>query len=290
MTVPIFYYIESMKKIIQEPLFHFLAIGMLLFIVYGLINTEESKDEIIIDTNLVSELSAKWQSKRDRQPNLLELRGMVDEYITQEVLYREALAMNLDHNDEIVKRRLAQKMEFISDQLAESLQPSEEMLKEFHNLHREQYKKPAIYTLQQVYFNTNKNENAYENALAALRTNDPSSQGDRISLPSTITETMADKIARNFGSSFIIALDSLPLNTWKGPIRSGLGIHLVNISKKTPGGYFSYDEISNKVNIDYNFEASKNFKKELVTTLLEKYAITFDLEDASLNEELNEKF
>ena len=112
-----------MKRIISEPLFQFLTIGALLFFVYGLINTEESRNEIVVDTNLINELVAKWELKRNRQPSLQELKGLVNQYIEQEVLYREALAMNLDHNDEIVKRRLAQKMEFLSDGLAELLQP-----------------------------------------------------------------------------------------------------------------------------------------------------------------------
>ena len=93
-----------MKKILKEPLIHFLLIGALLFLVYGMVNTEKDETEIAIDDNLINELAAKWELKRSRQPTLAEINGMVEKYIEQEILYREALAMNLDHNDEIDRR------------------------------------------------------------------------------------------------------------------------------------------------------------------------------------------
>ena len=93
-----------MKRIIKEPLFQFLLIGLGLFLFYNLVNTEEAENEIVIDTFLINELAAKWKMKRTREPSLQEIKGLVESYIEQEVLYREALAMNLDHNDEIIKR------------------------------------------------------------------------------------------------------------------------------------------------------------------------------------------
>jgi hypothetical protein len=121
-----------MKRILKEPFIHFLLIGGLLFLLYGMLNKERDESEIVIDDNLVNELVAKWELKRNRQPTFEELENLIDEYIQQEVLYKEALVMKLDHNDEIVKRRLAQKMEFISDGLTESLQPTKEMLMAYY--------------------------------------------------------------------------------------------------------------------------------------------------------------
>ena len=158
-----------MKKILKEPLVQFLTIGALLFFVYGLINTEELRNEIVVDTNLINEFVAKWELKRNRQPSLQELKGLVNQYIEREELYREALAMNLDHNDEIVKRRLAQKMEFISDALAETLQPTEEMLVTYYEEHKENYIKSPIYTMQQVYFSEEKRGNVFEDVKSALK-------------------------------------------------------------------------------------------------------------------------
>ncbi len=279
-----------MKKILKEPLVQFLTIGALLFFMYGLINTEESRNEIVVDTNLINELAAKWELKRNRQPSLQELKGLVNQYIEQEVLYREALAMNLDHNDEIVKRRLAQKMEFLSDGLAESLQPTEEMLVTYYNEHKENYKRSPIYTMQQVYFSEEKRVNVFEDAKSALKSENPEELGDNISLSSQYTTVSALKIARDYGSAFATALDSLPIGEWTGPIYSGFGVHIIFITEKKPSSYFTFNEVAAKVNVDYNYEASNNFKKELIASLLKNYTININLDDSELKKELNEKY
>jgi len=279
-----------MKRIIREPLFQFLTIGALLFFLYGLISTEKSRNEIVVDTNLINELAAKWELKRNRQPSLQELKGLVKQYIEQEVLYREALAMNLDHNDEIVKRRLAQKMEFLSDGLAESLQPTEEMLITYYEENRENYKKLPIYTLEQVYFSEVKRVNVFEDAKSALKSENPEELGDNISLSSQYKNISALRIARDYGSAFATALDSLPIGEWTGPIYSGFGIHIIYIKEKKPAGYFTYNEVAAKVNVDYNYEASNNFKKELIASLLKNYTININLDDNTLKKELNEKY
>jgi hypothetical protein len=279
-----------MKKILKEPLVQFLTIGALLFFMYGLINTEESRNEIVVDTNLINELAAKWELKRNRQPSLQELKGLVNQYIEQEVLYREALAMNLDHNDEIVKRRLAQKMEFLSDGLAESLQPTEEMLVTYYEENKENYKKSPIYTMQQVYFSEEKRVNVFEDAKSALKSENPEELGDNISLSSQYTTVSALKIARDYGSAFATALDSLPIGEWTGPIYSGFGVHIIFITEKKPSSYFTFNEVAAKVNVDYNYEASNNFKKELIASLLKNYTININLDDSELKKELNEKY
>jgi hypothetical protein len=279
-----------MKKILKEPLVHFLLIGAFLFLVYGLVNTEQKGNEILIDDNIISELAAKWELKRNRQPSLEELKGLVEKYVEQEVLYQEALAMNLGHNDEIVKRRLAQKMEFISDGFAESLQPNEEMLIDYYEENKESYKKPSVYTLQQAYFSTDNRTNALEDAKNALITKNPEALGDHTSLPLKYTKTDAINISRDLGSEFSTALESLPTGEWSGPIVSGLGIHLVYISERKPAGYFTFNEVAEKVNVDYNYKASNDFKKELIISLLKNYTINIKLDDEELKRELNEKF
>ena len=248
------------------------------------------RNEIVVDTNLINELVAKWELKRNRQPSLQELKGLVNQYIEQEVLYREALAMNLDHNDEIVKRRLAQKMGFISDALAETLQPTEEMLVTYYEVHKEDYIKSPIYTMQQVYFSEEKRDNVFEDAKSALKSENPEELGDNISLSSQYTKESALKIARDYGSAFATALDSLPIGEWTGPIYSGFGVHIIFISEKKPAGYFTFNEVAEKVNVDYNYEASNEFKKELITSLLKNYTININLDDNALKKELNEKY
>lgn len=279
-----------MKKILKEPLLHFLLIGAALFLIYGSLNNENSEKEIVIDDNLINELSAKWQLKRNRNPSLNELKGLVDQFIEQEVLYREALAMNLDKNDEIVKRRLAQKMEFISDGMAETLQPTRDMLVAYYEEHIEDYKKSSVLTMEQVYFNEDKRSNALEDAKKALRSASPKELGDHISLSSQYTDVSADKIARDYGSAFAGILDSLPVAQWTGPVYSGFGIHIVYISERENAGYYSFEEVAEKVNVDYNYKASNDFKTELITALLKNYLVHFEIENKELKDALNEAF
>ena len=92
------------------------------------------------------------------------------------------------------------------------------------------------------------------------------------------------------GSDFVESLDSIPINKWAGPLVSGYGIHLVKISNKEASRNYSYDEVSDKVLVNYNYETSKDFKEELIVTLLKNYTVRFELEDVTLKKELDEKF
>ncbi|MCK5138672.1 MAG: peptidyl-prolyl cis-trans isomerase, partial [Thermodesulfovibrionia bacterium] len=120
-----------MKKWYKEPLFHFLIIGALIFVVFSILNKEEdtvSGNKIVVSTAEIERLSDNWSKKWNRPPTETELRGLVDSYIKEEVYYREALALGLDQNDTILRRRLMQKMEFLSNDLAELNQPDEAAL------------------------------------------------------------------------------------------------------------------------------------------------------------------
>jgi hypothetical protein len=279
-----------MKRILKEPFIHFLLIGGLLFLLYGMLNTERDESEIVIDENLVNELVAKWELQRNRQPTLEELENLIDEYIQQEVLYKEALVMKLDHNDEIVKRRLAQKMEFISDGLTESLQPTKEMLMAYYEKNKSNYKKDPSYTFRQVYFSADERNNALADATNALVSKSPKTLGDELLLPGEYTHASSYQIANDLGSAFAQRLDSLEVGQWTGPITSSYGVHIVFIKEKKGGGYYTFEEVGEKVTVDYNFDASNDFKEELITSLLKNYTVVIDVADVNLKNELNEKF
>lgn len=273
-----------MKKIAKEPLIHFLLIGAFLFLIYSVSKGRIAKDEIIIDNAVLNDLSAKWEMQWKREPNSQELVKLVGLYINQEVLYKEALAMNLDHNDEIIKRRLAKKMEFISDDLAESLQPSEKKLSTYYEENRENYARPPIYTFSQLFFKD------YAKAVLASTSDSPQDLSDKLSMPSTYNNVDQLKISIDFGKSFASSLDTLETNKWAGPIKSGYGNHLVFINEKRASGYYKFEEVANKVLLDYNFFASEEFKMELISTLLKNYELSFELEDDSLKEKLIEAY
>ena len=117
-----------MKKWFKEPLVHFLVIGAMIFVVFSVVNTEESTmdgNTIVVSAGDIARLSGNWSQKWNRPPTETELQGLIDSYIKEEVYYREALALGLDQNDTILRRRLMQKMEFLSNDLADLSNPDE---------------------------------------------------------------------------------------------------------------------------------------------------------------------
>ena len=114
-------------------------IGVALFFLYSIVGTNEIDNKIIINQYDLNEIVAKWNLQWQRDPTPQELKGLLDNYIKEEIYYREALAMNLDHNDEIIRRRLAQKMKFLSQDLAESSDPTNDLLQTFLDQNQEKY-------------------------------------------------------------------------------------------------------------------------------------------------------
>ena len=261
-------------KYLKEPLFHFIVIGALLFLLYSLLNPVQEENEIIIDDGLINEIVAKWELQRNRKPTLEELSGLVNEFVEQEVLYQEALEMNLDHNDG----------------LAESLQPTEDMLIKYFETNKDNYSKDPVYTMSHVYFSQNKRSDAYGDAENALKLVSMEGLGDPISLPNTYTNASAFAISRDYGRSFAESLDTLEIGKWSEPITSGLGVHLVFIKEKKAAGPYTFEEVKDKVIVDYNFEVSNDFKKELISTLLKDYKINVDIESKKLKKVLDEKY
>ncbi len=198
--------------------------------------------------------------------------------------------MKLDHNDEIVKRRLAQKMEFISDGLAESLQPTKEMLMAYYEKNKSNYKKDPSYTLRQVYFDADERKNALADAMNAMVSKSPETLGDELLFPGEYVEASSYQIANDLGSASAQRLDSLAVGQWTGPIHSSYGVHIVFIEEKKEAGYYTFEEVGEKVTVDYNFDASKDFKDELIASLLKNYSVVIDVADMKLKNELNEKF
>jgi hypothetical protein len=124
----------------------------------------------------------------------------------------------------------------------------------------------------------------------ALISKSPETLGDQLSLPNEYIETSSYQIARDYGAVFTKSLDSLELGKWTGPIHSGFGVHIVFIENKEEAGFYTYKEVVEKVNVDYNFDATNDFKAELITTLLKNYKVIIDVADVNLKKGLDEKF
>ncbi|WP_338733551.1 peptidylprolyl isomerase [Mangrovimonas cancribranchiae] len=269
-----------MKKLLKEPLLHFFVLGALLFAIYNLVNKSTDEEEIIVDNADIEHMAELWRMQWQRPPTAEELEGLIDKYISQEVLYREALKMNLDHNDEIVKRRLAQKMEFLGQDLTGLVAPaSEENLKAFFNKHKDKYATPYKYSLYQVVFTSDNHANPTKKAKAVLKDFSSTSplemktQGDHFPLDFALTDTDAFYLNREFGEQFTKQLETLTTGQWVGPVSSGFGKHLVYIESKTEPTTPDFKDVKSVVKRDYEYKMEQESQETILKTLKNNYKV-----------------
>ena len=281
-----------MKEWIREPLLHFLLVGAVLFILYDLQNEGYNNDEdnhIVITKGSIDRLISLWEKKRQRLPTQAELQDMIEQQIHEEVMVREALAMGLDKNDTIVRKRLAQKIEFISSDIADMAEPSDEELLKFLNAHSEKFETPATLSFEHIYFDSDKRKAQAElNALEFLDklkqteiTIDTHMAGDPFMMGQQYEKITEFGVSRIFGQNFAIELFMLNTGDWQGPVISSYGAHLVRISNKKPTQAVSLNTIKDKVRYEWQAEQRQSMNKTFYGNLRQRYDIV--IESASEN-------
>lgn len=237
----------------RQPLVHFLVAGAAIFALNELRDPPEpaGSNRIVVTVAAVERMAGLWQKTWGRPPSEAELQALVRDYIKEEIYYREALRLGLDVNDTVIRRRLRQKMEFMTDTDAEALDPDKATLQAFYEQNADRYSKSPVFDFEQIYFSA-ENADRIAPAIKALRSGTGSqSLGDPISLPAAMTTADESAIARTFGSAFYAGLQSLELDAWSGPVTSGFGQHLVKISRKEPARRLTLDEALRAVENDW---------------------------------------
>ena len=165
-------------------------------------------------------------------PTEEELKGLVDDFILEEIYYRQAVAMGIDRDDTVIRRRLRQKFEFLTDDIAGAATPSDEELSTYLAANADAFRRDTTYTFEQVYINPDRSGSELESYVASLLTALGAGEtvaGDSGLLPTFFNEILRRVVDGNFGSDFSTSLDLLPLGDWQGPIESGLGLHLIRM-------------------------------------------------------------
>jgi hypothetical protein len=272
-----------MKKVYKEPLLHFLIIGAMIFVLFSIVNQEEdtvSGNKIVVTAAEIERLSDNWSKKWNRPPTETELQGLVESYIREEVYYREALALGLDRNDTVLRRRLMQKMEFLSNDLAELSTPDESALNQFFLDNQEKYKLPARVSFTHIYFSTDKRgAKAFEdaqNVLSELKVLRAHERGDSFMLQYDFVQETPFEVARLFGKGFAEKLFKSEINAWQGPIESGYGLHLVRISAKIDSRMPELASVIDKVRTDWMFEQRQKTNKEIYERFKDRYEIVVE--------------
>jgi len=244
-----------MKRLLREPLLHFLLIGAVLFGVYHHVQpTHEavaSSKQIQLSLDDLAQMALLFQSQWKREPTAPELERLMETRVQTEVLYREALAMGLDKDDEIVKRRMAQKMQFLAEDTAPR-EPTTAELKSWYANNSDKFAMPTRVSFRHLYFSPDRRAaHARDDGVKALaqlagQTEDakfPGSFADPFMFQEYYRDRGTDFLGKEFGPQFALAVAKLPIGSWQGPIESGFGWHLVFVDNAIPGHVPDFEEV-----------------------------------------------
>jgi len=223
-----------LRRLLKEPLLHFLALGGLIFLVFAALdNRQEADAELIVVTReRIDQLAVAYQSVWKRMPTTEELDTLIEAYIQEEVYYREALALGLDRNDTVVRRRLKQKLEFISDTGADLLEPAKGELEAYFAANEAAYRRPPQLAFEQIYLGENPDPNGVARSLRALQSDpqaDSTPFAKRTLLPARHALAPPSAINGVFGQGFFARLRDFAPGVWSGPVASGYGLHFVRV-------------------------------------------------------------
>jgi hypothetical protein len=274
-----------MKRLLKEPLLHFALLGAALFAAHGWMRPDSAAgaEEIVVSTGQVEHLAIGFSRTWQRPPTFDELKGLVDDYVKEEILGREAIALGLDRNDTVIRRRLRQKMEFVAEDLAVMAEPSEAELETYLSAHPDDFLEDSRTSFRHVFLREDRGERLESDAaelLAQLRRAGPEADvsmlGDGLLLPGEFTLERQQGVAAQFGSEFAEALDEIAVGAWAGPLRSAYGLHLVLVSERGGGLLPALDEVRDAVRRELMAERRERMNQQLVEDLLQKYQVTVE--------------
>ncbi len=276
----------TVRKLVREPLFHFLLLGAVIFLGYGFWsrNKVAKPAEIIVTQgaieNLVTGFTRTWQ----RPPDESEVQGLLRDYVRQEVAYREAIALGLDRDDMVVRRRLQQKLEFLASEVTERAEPSDKDLQDFLQANMEAFKSEPRFSFRQIYFNpqlhgSNTHQDAAtlrDNLQRAGRRGDTANLGDPFLLEHSFDDLSLSDVKKIFGGGFASKLSSLQTAEWEGPIDSGFGTHLVFLLQRSEGRIPSLAEARDQVKREWMEAKRQEAKDKFYQALTGRYTVRME--------------
>ncbi|WP_164660990.1 peptidyl-prolyl cis-trans isomerase [Tropicibacter sp. Alg240-R139] len=273
-----------MRRILREPIVHFglLAIGLFIYFQAVAEPEPEAVDDGVIEIStaearlLVEQYSQAW----NRPPTREELDGLIQARIREEVLVREALALGLDNGDGVIRNRLRQKMQFLTDSAAQALTPQTQVLQAHLEANADRFERSGTLAFEQVMLGSNPTEGDVKSALSALRDGaEPLSMGTASMLPTEVPASAPVQIDGGFGRGFSKALMELPVGEWSGPVRSGFGIHLIRVSAAEPPRLPDLTEVEDKVLFDWRREQANALSAAQFKALLTAYEVETPSDD-----------
>jgi hypothetical protein len=270
----------------KEPLVHFLLLGAGLFLLFQLLGdqTTGSSDEIRVTAGKVESLVESFGKRWLRPPTERELEGLIEDHIREEVLYREAVAMGLDRDDTIIRRRMRQKMQFLFEDIAAQAEPTDDRLQEYLDENADDFRIEPRFSFLHVYLNPDRHGDSLqsdasrllENLRRASGTVDIGALGDPIMIPQSHHDVSRSEVAKLFGESFARKLRELQPGQWQGPIESGYGAHLVLLRKRTEGRVPTLSEVRDAVKRELQNLRRTEVNEATYRRLLERYTVVVE--------------
>jgi len=268
------------RPLLHEPLVHFVAIGLLLFLLHGRVApADEANRRIVVDQARVDDMAREYRAQLGRSPAPKELKGLVDTYVHDEILYREGMAQGLGRDDPVIRRRILQKYEIILEEESRQGAASDADLGAYLKAHAAEFERPGTVTFDQVFFDTSgppaQVEARFEAARRlALRGADPTGLGQDSMLPHHVETAPLDRVAQDFGPAFAAGLAQAPLGGWIGPVPSGYGAHLVRVAARTPPVLQPLDEIRAVVAREWEADRRRRALAETYGKLRREYHVS----------------
>lgn len=275
------------SKVLKEPLFHFALIGAVIYGLYAFAgesaqSTDEDSRSITISAAEVQWLADGWQSRWNRPPTAIEFDNLLEAYIEERVLAQEARAMGLDQDDSVIRRRLAQRLKFLSEDLLMPADPDPAVLRQWFSDHIDDYREPVRYSISQVYFDPDRRQ---ERALA-----DAQALCDRLNRPDAVTQDLREygdpfmlqnhfdhqtrtDLARAFGTDFAQAIMQLEPGRWHAPVVSGYGVHAVLVSAVDSPQDPQFSDVEQRVREDWTATRQRELTAEFIDNLIAQYDV-----------------
>ena len=287
MVAPFFYPMNTsrLQALLREPLMHFLLIGAALFFVFDQVGDPVKVDNrIVVSQADLDILASDWLRRTGRPPSPQQVEQQLRQYIREQVLSREAVNLGLDRDDVIIRRRLAQKMQYLFDDLGQVPDPTDADLNVFMSNHVERFTLPATLSFGHIFLDPDsRGEVTLDQALQLLSrlqesspAIDTSELGDPTLLPLQFGNQTRLQISNLFGDEFAGQVYSLPVNRWSGPVASGYGLHLVFVHSRTAARVQPLAEVRQSVIRQWQTAKQQELNDLFYQGIQQRYEIILD--------------
>lgn len=268
------------RRLLREPLLHFFVVGALMFAAYAALNRGSPNDpgEIVVSRGQLQNLQLQFERTWQRPATAEDLQGLIDNWVKEEIFYREGVTLGLDRDDAVVRRRIGQKLEFMIDSAAPAA-PTDAQLQAWLETHSNKYQIAPTYSLRQVYFDPARHGAQLDAVIgAAKRALDAGRvvSGDATLLPASLDAVGTTEVQRVFGDDFGEALADLTVGGWHGPVPSAFGVHLIMLTRHDPSRAATLAEVRADVERDFTHHRLQQANDAFYDQLRAKYAVRIE--------------